>query len=141
MSEVFDLINTGTAGYTATTATPAFNTSSRKNFAIFVTAAAPVSGSGSDTFDGIIEECEDPEFPAGKIHTCRLTTPAGTGGTGITQILGNSTSPSLLLQKFNLLDSNYSRYLRFKPTVAGTATVFKDLRVSIAYDLITRTTL
>lgn len=141
MSEVFDLINTSTAGYTASTATPAFLTTSRKNYSVYVVAAAPVSGSGSDTFDGVFEECDDPSFPSGKVHTIRITTPAGTGGTGITQILGNSTSPSLLLQKFNLLDSNYSRYIRFKPTVVGTGTVFKDLRVYIAYDLITRTTL
>jgi len=141
MSEVFDLINTGSAGYTASTTLSVFNTSSRKNYAVYVTAVAPVSGAGTDTFDGVFEECDNPEFPAGQVHTIRVTTPSGTGGTAITQILGNSTLPSLLLQKYNLLDSNYSRYIRFKPTVGGVGTVFKNLRVFIVYDLITRTTL
>jgi hypothetical protein len=141
MAEVFDLINTGTVGYTASTTLSVFKTASKRNFAIYLTSATPDSGAGTDTFDGIIEECDDASFPAAKVHTVRLTTPSGTGGTAITQVLGNSSSASILRQKYNLLDSNFLRYIRLKPTVGGVGTVFKDLRVSISYDLITRTTL
>jgi hypothetical protein len=145
MAEIYNLIDTGTAGYVAgTTSLNVFNTEGRKNFALYVIAEAPTGGSGSDIFDGSLLECDDPEFPTGKTYTCLLTKASddSTKVTSIDNILGGITAGNATLtQKFSLKDSNYARYLKFVPALTGTVTHFKNLRVFVAYDTITRTTL
>ena len=141
MAEIFELISTGSTGVTASTSSAIFDTRGKRNFALYVTSKDPV-GSGSDTFDGTLEECDNTDFTAANndVYTIRMTKPDGTAASAIDQILGNDTGATLT-QKFNLPDTNYSRYIRFNHSTAGTATDFTNLKIFISADQIKRTTI
>lgn len=141
MAEIYELISTGTAGVTVSTSSAIFDTRGKRNFAIFVAAEDP-TGAGTDTFDGSLEECDNNSFDATKndVFTVRMEEPDGTQLTAIVQILGNHTGATLT-QKFNLKDTNFSRYIRFNHAVGGDGTVFKNLKIYIAADTIKRTTI
>lgn len=141
MAELFTVLSSDDDGLPDPPVPTVFDTYGKTNFALFVICPA-LGTSGSDTFDMALQECDVQEFPSAATFTCRLTKPDGTAVSAITQITGALTSGNAaLLQKFNLPDKNYSRFLKPSVTVGGTEASFKNMRVLIAYDLIKRTTI
>lgn len=142
MSEAFTLLSSDSNGFSSgSPASAIFDTKGKKNFALFV-VIPPMGATSSELFDGSLEECDTDAFTSNEVFTCRMTKPDGTAATAIDQAAGDDTAGNAaLLQKFNLPDTNYSRYIRFNATVGGTAADVVNVRVFITYDLIKRTTL
>lgn len=142
MAEIYTLLATDSTGFSSLTPTVSqFSTYGKTNFVLYV-VANPMGTTNADTFNLTLQESDVDTFPTAETFTVRLTTPSGTGSTAITQYDGSMVAGNAaLLQKYNLLDANYSRYIQPKVTVAGTAGNFKNMRVFISYDQIKRTTI
>ena len=141
MAEVVALISSQDSGFSTTTPESAiFDTFGKKNFALFV-VVPPLGTDSGDTFDGVLKECDTQNFATNETFTIRMTEPDGTAATAITQVDGSMTAGNAaLLQKYNLPDVNYYRYIKFDATLVY-PTKFLNCRVYISYDIIKRTTI
>lgn len=141
MAEVFTLLSSDSTGFASTTPDSAiFDTFGKKNFALFV-VIPPLGTDSGDTFNGSLKECDTQTFATDETFNIRMTKPDGTAATAIETADGSQTSGNAdLLQKFNLPDTNYSRYIKFDATLVD-PTKFLNCRVYISYDIIKRTTI
>jgi len=142
MAEIFTLLASDSSGFSS--ATPdisTFSTYGKTNFVLYI-MQPPMGTTNADKVDLTLKECDLDTFPANESFTCRMTKPDGTAVTASVQIDGSMVAGNAaLLQKLNLPDVNYSRYLKPSVTLTGTPGNIKNTRIFIAYDQIKRTTI
>ena len=118
-----------------TPASQVLRTYGKRDMSIFLAMPVASGGSAADTLDVTIEECPNEDFsPADQVRLVTLTSPTGTTATAMTQIAGGSSTTAAYEQKWNLSDKNYSRFLRARTTITGTASVFADVSIYLAYN-------
>lgn len=93
-----------------TTTTQSFNTRNSRNVT-FQLLIDTLSGASGNTLDVSIEQSDQSDFA----DSYRITTLHS-----FTQVLGNSTSASLIQQTFNSTQNTLNRYVRAKVIIGGT---------------------
>jgi hypothetical protein len=115
------LLDKPTYSTDGTTMTQSFNTKDSRSVT-FQLLIDTLSGSAGQTLDVSIEQSDQSDFA----DAYRITTLHS-----FTQVLGNSTSSSLIQQTYNNAQNTLNRYVRAKVVIAGTGAAAFTQKVTL----------